>query len=305
MENLIHLWSSSITRKIALSLVVVILTVGLRRLTLHVVDTHLPEEKTHRFVVRKLLGYTVDFTMLLVIFVIWAQPIMTDISVTLGILGAGLAFALQELIGALAGWVTIITTQPFNIGDRIEISGVKGDVVDIGPLFTKVLEIRNWIDYDYPTGRIVSVTNSAVFDGPVFNYTHHFRFVWDQISIPITYDSDWKMALTIMTEAARSHSEYAKLLPEARSSLHKAKRDYAIKHVTLDVQVFVKLTDNWIELSLVYPAESHVRPIVRSDISQSILEKFKESGITIASETIDVIHFPGTGTHHGGRSATL
>ena len=183
---------------------------------------------------------------------------------------------------------------------------MKGDVIDIGPLFTKVLEIRGWIDYDYPTGRIVSVTNSAVFNSPVFNYTHHFRFVWDQISIPITYDSDWKMALKIMTEAAKSHTEYGKLLPEAKSSLRKAQRDYAIKHVTLDVQVFVKLTDNWIELSLVYPADSHMRPIVRSDVSRTILEKFKESGITIASETIDIVHLPGTDeTHQGGRGATL
>ncbi len=292
IEKLLQAWSSSITRKIVFSLFIVLLTFGIKRLVLQVVDSHIPEEKTHRFVVRKLAGYTIDATMLLVIFVIWAQPIMTDISVTLGILGAGLAFALQELIGAIAGWFTIISTQPFNIGDRIEINGVKGDVIDIGPLFTKVLEMRNWIDYDYPTGRIVSVSNSAVFDSPVFNYTHRFQFVWDQINIPITYDSDWKKALEIMIDAAKSHPEYVKLLPKAKAALRKAKRDFAIDHVTLDAQVFVKLTDNWIELSLIYPVESHMRPIVRSDIGIEILKKFKEAGITIASETIDIVHLP-------------
>ncbi len=293
MDKLIQVWSSSIIRKIAISLAVVFVTVGLKRLLLQFVDTRLTEDKPHRFVVRKLLGYVVDFFMLLVIFVVWARPIMTDISVTLGILGAGLAFALQELIGALAGWLTIISTQPFNIGDRIEINGVKGDVIDIGPLFTKVLEIRNWLNYDYPTGRIVSVTNSAVFDGPVFNYTHRFQFVWDQIMIPVTYDSDWKKALTIMIGVAESHPEYVRLLPKAKSALRRAKRDLAISHVTLDVQVFVKATDNWIELALIYPVDPHLRPSIRSDISRMILEKFSEAGITIASETIDIVHFPG------------
>ena len=293
VESFLQAWSSSVTRKIVFSLVIVFLTLGIKRLVLQVVDSRIPEEKTHRFVVRKLVGYTVDFTMILVVFIIWAQPIMTDISVTLGILGAGLAFALQELIGALAGWLTIISTQPFNIGDRIEINGVKGDVIDIGPLFTKVLEIRNWIDYDYPTGRIVSVTNSAVFESPVFNYTYRFQFIWDQISIPVTYNSDWKKALEIMANAAKSHPEYTKLLPRARVALRKAKRDFAIDHVSLDPQVFVRLTDNWIELALIYPVESHMRPSVRSDIGRRILKEFDEAGITIASETIDIVHFPG------------
>ncbi len=80
MENLAHLWSSLITRKVAFSLVIVIFTTVIKRLTLHAADIHLPEERTHRFVARKLVGYSVDFTMLLVIFVIWTQPIMTDIS---------------------------------------------------------------------------------------------------------------------------------------------------------------------------------------------------------------------------------
>jgi len=245
--------------------------------------------------VRKLLAYVVDFSLLLAIFVIWAQPIMADLSVTLGILGAGLAFAFQEIIGALAGWFTIVSVQPFNIGDRIEINGVKGDVVDIGPLFTKILEIRNWINYDYPTGRLVSVANSMVFDRPVFNYTYRFSFVWDQISVPVTYDSDWKQAVAIMSEAVKSHPEYIKLLPKAKSALRKAKRDFAIGGVTLDVQVFVKLTDNWIELSLIYPVDFRVRPQVRSEISAAILERFKAAGITVASETIDIVHFPTSG----------
>lgn len=294
VEKIVQVWANPIFRKTVYSLFVVFLTVGVRRLLLQLVDSRLPQGKLNRFVVRKLVGYSVDAVSLAVIFVIWAQPIMTDISLALGILGAGFAFALQELIGALAGWFTILSTQPYTIGDRVEINGVKGDVVDIGPLFTKVLEMRNWIDYDYPTGRIVSITNSAVFTAPVFNYTNRFQFVWDQVKVPITYDSDWKQASEIMTNAVRAHPEYVKMRPKAEAALLRAKREFAIEHVSLEPQVFLKLTDNWVELALVYPVAFHARPAVRSALSRTILEQFNAAGIVIASETIDIVRFPGT-----------
>ncbi len=293
MDTLIQVWANTTARKILLSLIFVLLGVGLKRLLLRLIRVDRAENKASLFTVRKFVGYTVDFLVLAVVFLIWAQPIIADISVTLGILGAGLAFALQELIGALAGWLTIVTTQPFNIGDRIEINGVQGDVVDITPLFTRLLEIRHWLNYDHPTGRLVSVSNAAVFQNPVFNYSQRFNFIWDQIVIPITYDSDWQAAIQILLAAVRKHPDYTSLLPKARAALRKARQDFAIRELTLEPQVFVKLTDNWVELTLLYPVEATARPWMHSDLSKTILQNLQEAGITVASETIDIVHFAG------------
>ncbi len=293
METFLQVWANTAARKVLLSLVIVLLGIGFKRFLLRLIRASLPEGKTNFFTIRKLTGYAVDFLVLAVVFVIWAQPIIADISVTLGILGAGLAFALQELIGALAGWLTIVTTQPFNIGDRIEINGVQGDVVDITPLFTRLLEIRHWLNYDHPTGRLVSVSNAAVFQNPVFNYSQRFNFIWDQIVIPITYDADWQKAIQLLLSAAQSHPNYQALLPAAKTALRRARQDFALQDLTLDPQVFVKLTDNWIELTLVYPVEATARPWVHSDLSQTILRGLQEAHITVASETIDIVHFAG------------
>lgn len=291
MDFVVGLWASPVVKKVVFSLAAVLFAWGGKRLLARLVERRAQGEHTRKFVIRKLMGYGVDAFLLLVIFVIWAQPILADLSVTIGILGAGLAFAFQELIGSFAGWITVLTAQPFGIGDRIEIGGVKGDVVDIGPLFVKILEIRNWLNYDYPTGRVVSIANSAIFDKPVFNYTYSFPFIWDQIAVPVTYDSNWRLAAKMMREVVEQHAQYQRLLVEAKEALHRARQRFAIEKMTLDAQVFVRLTDNWIELTLVYPVEAVYRPAMNSEISTAILTLFEQTpDITVASETIDVVH---------------
>ncbi len=166
-------------------------------------------------------------------------------------------------------------------------------MVDITPLFTRLLEISHWLNYDHPTGRIVSVSNAAVFQNPVFNYSQRFNFIWDQIVIPITYDSDWQTAIQILLSAVQKHPHYTNLLPQARAALRKTQQDFALRELTLDPQVFVKLTDNWIELTLLYPVEATARPWMHSDLSKAILQHLQEANVTVASETIDIVHFAG------------
>jgi small-conductance mechanosensitive channel len=111
------------------------------------------------------------------LFGIWLQR-LGDLSVAPRILAAGLAFALQEVIGSIAGWTTIITRRPFSIGDRVVIGGIRGDVVDFGVLRTTLMEIGNWVSGDHNTGRIVTLSNAFLFKEPLYNYSAHLRFVW-------------------------------------------------------------------------------------------------------------------------------
>jgi small-conductance mechanosensitive channel len=247
---------------------------------------------TSVYTLRKVIRYTLTAVSLIIIYGIWVDQ-LGDFSVAFGILAAGLAFALQEIIGSFAGWITIITGNPFNIGDRIETGGIKGDVVDIGILRTTVMEIGNWLDGDHNTGRLVTLSNAFIFKEPLFSYSVHLHYIWDEIRIPVPYGSDWQKAMAIMSNAVTQHSAYQALLPKAEAQRLELRKKIAVKITPLDPRIFVNLTDNWIQLGLVYPVDTELRRVFRSEVSQTLLAEFKAAGIEIASETLSIVDFPG------------
>ncbi len=250
------------------------------------------EFSTSVYTVRKVIRYALTAITLIIIYGIWVDQ-LGDFSVALGILAAGLAFALQEVIGSFAGWMTIIAGNPFNIGDRIETGGIKGDVVDIGILRTTIMEIGNWLDGDHNTGRLVTLSNAFIFKEPLFSYSVHLHYIWDEIRIPIPYGSDWQQAMAIMSNAVTQHSAYQELLPKAEGQRLELRKRIAVKITPLEPRIFVNLTDNWIQLGLVYPVDTDLRRVFRSEVNQTILEEFTVAGIEIASETISIVDFPG------------
>src|SRR5207302_7356802 len=133
----------------------------------------------------------------------------------IGLIGAGIAFALQRAITAVAGYFVILRGKTFNVGDRILMGGVRGDVVGLSFMQTQIMEMGQspkeqgdapsmWIRSRQFTGRIVTVTNDKVFDEPVYNYTHEFPYIWDEISVPVRYSSDYAIAeKCILSTAAK------------------------------------------------------------------------------------------------------
>ena len=290
-DVLSEIWANDVYRKLILSAIALLTSIGFRRLLHLLVVTHLPDDSQHIYTVRKVTNYLINALVALLILAIWMQH-AGDLSVALGILGAGLAFALQEVVGSIAGWVTIITGRPFTIGDRVETGGIRGDVVDIALLRTTLMEIGNWLGGDHNTGRIVTVSNAFIFKEPLFNYSRHLSYIWDEVSVPVTYESDWQRATQIMMEAAQQHPSYQELLPQAQEQRRRARREFAIKITPLEPRVFTRLTDNWIELGLVYPVDAGSRRTFRSEISQHILAEFDAAGITVASQTMAIVRFP-------------
>jgi small-conductance mechanosensitive channel len=140
--------------------------------------------------------------MMVVIFlmVIYSDK-LGGIPVTLGVASAGIAFALQEVIVSIAGWVTVMVGGIYKTGDRVKLGGIKGDVIDLGVLRTTIMEVDDWVNGDLYNGRIVRVANSFVFKEPVYNYSSDFPFLWDEITIPVKFGSDYKLARTIIEDA--------------------------------------------------------------------------------------------------------
>lgn len=210
-------------------------------------------------------------------------------TITIGLFSAGLAFALQEVILSIAGWFAIFGSNMYKPGDRIEINGVKGDVIDIGVTKTTLMEIGEWVKSDNYSGRIVQISNSFVFKGPVHNYSTDFPFVWDEIDLPIKYGSDIQLANQIILDAARtSLSGYADF---AKTHWKNMVGKYLIENAYVEPSLAMKLTDNWIEFNLRYVVDYKKRRMTKhqlfTDIYDAIIKT--EGKVVLASATFEIV----------------
>ena len=244
---------------------------------------------------RHLARYGAVLAGLVALLVVW-RGVIGHLAIFGGLLAAGLAFAMQEVIGSIAGWFNIVSGGIYRVGDRVEIAGVKGDVIDITLLRTKLLEMGSslpeepsWVGGRQSTGRIVSIANKATFDAPTYNYSQFFDYVWEELRIPVPYRADWKRAEQIMLEEAERVSD----TEGAREAMASMTQRFPLPKHEVDPKVYVTLTDNWVELAarFVIPVRQS-RPI-KDEMSRAIRERFDSAGIEIASETIDLTLFRG------------
>jgi small-conductance mechanosensitive channel len=241
-----------------------------------------------RYHVSKAIRYVAVLVALIGLAVLW-QPFAGRIGVVLGLAAAGVAFAMQEVIGAVAGWFNILSGRIFRVGDRIEMGGVRGDVIDITPLRTKILEIGgaggdSWVKGRQHTGRIVAVSNKATFTEPVYNFSAAFEYLWEELAFPISHRSDWSRAEQIMREELVDAARTA----HAERAISEMRRRYPVPRTELEPRVFVRVTDNWVELSARFVVPIRSARTVKDELTRTITERFEAEGIEFASETLDV-----------------
>ena len=210
------------------------------------------------------------------------------IFVAYGIVGAGIAVALQDLFKNFVGGILIIVSRTYQVGDRIEINETMGDVIDIGILATKILEIHaRDVKGDQATGRIAVVPNGAVLSARVFNYTMDHTFVWDEISIPITYGSDWQRAVSLFLDIVRR--ETAVTAGRAEREIERIGERYYLPKREVEPSVYLTLTDNWIAFDIRYVTDVRRKRATKDDLSRKLLEAVEATdGIAIATENIIV-----------------
>jgi small-conductance mechanosensitive channel len=207
--------------------------------------------------------------------------------VSLGIIGAALAFVLQDILKNFMGGILIIVSGYYRVGDRISIDEKFGDVMDIGLMNTIMMEIRGWVGGDQPSGRLIVVPNGVVLNHSFYNYTRDHSFVWDEISIPLTYESDWRRAKEIVLSILKKETEA--LTKQAEVEIEEIGERYYLPKKVVEPSVYISLTDNWITLDARYVTDARTRRILRSRLSELILSAIEEEeGITISSETLTV-----------------
>lgn len=224
-----------------------------------------------RHMARKSVSYVVSAMLLLYMLFLWARNI-NSLTIFLGIASVGLALALQEVILCAAGWINIVVRRPFEVGDRIEMGGVKGDVIDIRLVQTSLLEIGNWVEQDQSTGRIVNIPNSMIFKKENFNYNKGFEFIWNEIKVLVTFESDWKRVEGIMLKHARAQA--VGMEEVVQKKIHAMTRRYMIHYDKLSPIVYVSIRGSGIELALRYLTQAKLRRTTHDALSRAILDDF-------------------------------
>ncbi len=236
----------------------------------------------------EILGYV----LLIFLAITYFSGSIKDFTIIIGLFTAGLAFTLQELILSIAGSIYIFLVKVYKPGDRIEINGIKGDVIDVDSIYTTMMEIGQWVESDNYSGRIVKLSNAFVFKGPIYNYSQDFPFIWDQFNLPIRYGSDMELAKTIVLKiASETLSEYTKA---SKSQWEAVVNKYYIEDAEVGPTLAIRLTDNWVEFNLRYIVDYKKRRLTRHLLHDNIRKAFETTNgkVVLASTTIELIKIP-------------
>ncbi|MDG6223188.1 MAG: mechanosensitive ion channel [Candidatus Bathyarchaeota archaeon] len=253
------------------------------------VSNKIKDPKT-RYSLKKILSIFDIATFLIVVMGIWVENLQ-DILIAYGLIGAAVAFALQDLIKNLMGGIVIFLNGIYRVGDRIEINQKYGDVIDVNLFYTTLLEMKDWVPADQATGRLTSVPNGYVLNNVIHNYTRDFGFIWDEIAIPITYDSDWNEATNKILEIVERETKVS--AAQAEKDIAKTGEKYYLTKRSVDPTVFLTLTDNWINFNIRYVTEIRERRLLHDKLSRMILDEIQKSkNIKIASTTLNITGFP-------------
>ncbi|WJJ95777.1 mechanosensitive ion channel family protein [Algibacter luteus] len=277
---------ASIIKYVILVAVVLLLIQFLRRFLRKNITETTARYKTQKGV--EIIGYII----LIILSFSYFTGNIKDFTLAIGLFSAGVAFTLQELILSIAGSLYIFVVKVYKPGDRIEINGIKGDVIDVDSIYTTMMEIGQWVSSDNYTGRIVKLSNAFVFKGPIYNYSQDFPFIWDEFNLPIRYGSDIDLAKSIVKDiASKILSEYTS---KSKLQWQDVVNKYYIEDAIIDPTLAIKLTDNWIEFNLRYIVDYKKRRITKDLLNDAIRKAFEatNNNVILASTTIELIKIP-------------
>ena len=223
------------------------------------------------------------------------------LSTALGLATAGVAFALQKVITSFAGYFVILRGKTFTVGDRISMGGVRGDVIALGFMQTTIMEMGQppsvqsadpamWVKSRQFTGRLVTVSNSNIFDQPVYNYTRDFPFIWEELTLPVRYQDDAAKAEAILLDAAAQHA--VKVHDVGEESLERLRKEYHVDVKDFTPTVYYRLTDNWVELTLRFITREHGIRALKDRMARDVLAALKAAGMGVASTTYEIVGVP-------------
>lgn len=256
-----------------ISSIILIATIWLVRLLLLAAVFKKIKEVRLRYHWRKWSLYICSAFITTALSIMWLKGLQS-LSTFLGLLSAGVAIALKDPLTNLAGWAFILWRKPFEVGDRIQVGEIAGDVIDLRIFQHTLMEIGNWVNADQSTGRIIHSPNGRVFTEAVANYSKGFYYIWNEIPVLITFESDWKKAKELLVLIANKDAE--PLSSAAQQKLKKASEKFMIFYKKLTPTVYTSVQDCGVLLTIRYLCEPRSRRSTEQTIWEDILERFAD-----------------------------
>ncbi len=237
-----------------------------------------------RYRVRKFVVFSGYFAILLFVSILFEDR-LSHLSFAIGIAGAGVAVALQDVLASIAGAFSIGFSRLYSVGDRVQIGDTRGDVIDIALLRTTLMETGNWVSRDQYNGRVVRIPNSALLKGPVFNFSQGFRFVWDEIKVLFTTDSDCQLAREMLLRVANeSIGEY---LVEAQTSWKTITDNFRSENPPLEPTVALVVNAGSLEFTVDYVVDYTKRTVMKDRLFTKIVQEVANSNARLEWALLD------------------
>ncbi len=267
--------SGGVLEKLIILFLIGLALYGVSRLTRRAIDAHI-EDVNQRHQLRKVVTYVFWIALTVTAVTLFAERLaLADIGTVLGLLAAAITIALADVVRSLAGWIYVSSRRGVEIGSRVEVEGIKGDVIDIGLLKTTMLEVGEPLVHALQsTGRIVTVPNSLFLSGKVIASASVNPLVWQEIQILVTFESDWKRAREIISEIAQE--QYEKIVPELRAGFEKLERRFAYRLGSTAPIVYTEIAESGVLLTLRYLTLVRRRRSSVNQISERILDEFAQ-----------------------------
>ncbi len=263
--------------------ILIFAVLGAIRFSILKIVFRLTEDPKMRYKWRRSVSFTIGLLTVILIASVWIKAI-GQFGAFLGLFTAGLAIALKDPLTNIAGWIFIITRKPFNLGDRIQIGEQAGDVIDLRLFQFTLLEIGNWVDSDQSTGRIIHIPNGTVFTRSQSNYSSGFQFIWNEISVLVSFESNWTRAKKILEGIVAKHAK--ELSADAEKKIIEASKKYMIFYQYLTPIVYTTVRDSGIKLTMRYICDPRKRRVTEHEIWEDVLTAFaKHKDIEFAYPT--------------------
>ncbi|MFH0953591.1 MAG: mechanosensitive ion channel domain-containing protein [Verrucomicrobiota bacterium] len=225
------------------------------------------------FVSRRLGSYVVLLLIIAVLVSFFLEDLKA-IATVMGIVGAAIVIALQDLCSSFAGWFVIVASRKITVGDRVEIDGRRGDVVDIQMLRITLLELNNWLGVDEPTGRVLIIPNSFIFKSAVFNFTYVHPYVWNKVDVTVTFETPPQEARDLLLHVLKE--ETADQFAAAVQGEQKMAKKYGLSQTVVEPHLHTVIADSGVCYSLFYVAHYKSLSATRDKVSARILKEFEK-----------------------------
>lgn len=218
--------------------------------------------------------------IILFLILIWESHIK-NLMTLISFISAGITIALREIILNFFAGIYIRLNKPFSLEDRIEVNGLKGDVVNINATNFELLEIGDRINGEQSTGRIVHVPNSIIFSHPLKNYVKAFKYIWNEIVVKINLDSDVKRTKRIIYKIVKKNSVIKQIPDKMETQVNDASADYRIYFNNLEPIIYTSIVEEHIELYIRYLVHPKKARDVENYIWLDILKEYKNNNVKL------------------------